>query len=508
MITNPLNDIAVQDLFLRELAKGIGTGDITSIVPQDLEVDAHNTLWDASKPNELTLMKLLPMKDAKQIVHEFRQITSYGETRGFGEFSEQTLPLSTKPTFADRTVNIRLSGEMTEVFLLASLEKTIRVEGETGADAIARTMVQLSLLRKINLGMYFQDTSVVRLGTSGLRYKGLLQQIREGTDGTVGTSPYGTHVIDLEGQPLTISNIRVRIAKIINLFGFPNVGIMDSFARLDFETSLDGAGRLDLPVGYKPLVVGQHVGGLQTNGGTCVFHTDNSLNTIVAQPRYIASAMDLAPSSPPSATLTVNASPTGSNESKFRAADAGSFFWIITEFKNGRESLGRRLPSSGAQAVAAGEEVAFSITPTDPLSDGFKVYRGNSGDANTEAVAIFSSANSGGGGAVAVYDLNHWRPNTSCAFFLSLDTEVTAVMDGRIGAYEAAKLRKSEFIGMPDKPSNTVTAVKLGPAMGTMNLATILPTTSRPMLYSARCMEVRNPLQQFVIINIGSAAAA
>jgi hypothetical protein len=40
--------------------------------------------------------------------------------------------------------------------------------------------------------------------------------------------------------------------------------------------------------------------------------------------------------------------------------------------------------------------------------------------------------------------------------------------------------------------------------MGVLELATILATTSRPLLYSACAMQVRNPLQNIVFINIGT----
>lgn len=492
---------------LEVLEKAVTADVIADLVPEDLMDVAHITQWRASDPNELTLLKLIPSRPTFSIEHKFDQVVKYGETRGYGEMSETSLPLSSRPTFARKSTFIKLIGETTDVYLLASLQKTIKVGGATGADAIAHQLLILNLLSKKNLAYYFMDTSKVRLGADGLRFKGLLQQIREGTDGTSGTSPFGSHVIDMEGQPLNFATLRAKAAKIINLFGKLTSLIMDGYTRADFEATMDGAGRLQLPQGIKPLMFGQHVGGLHTNGSDILFHTDNGLSPLRAQGQYQAVAVEGSTSAPSSVSGSV-AAVGGGRTSKWFSADEGEFFWIVTELKNGRESLGRRWPSSGTQPVAAGEEVTLTITPADPLSDGFKVYRGSSGDADTEAYGIFEVANSNGGGAVTAYDDNLYRPNTSFAFGLCIRSESQEALaigqSGYRSSYSLAAENAEKFLGMPDNPQNTVAAVNLGPAMGTMNLATILPTTSRPLLFSATAIEHRNPLQSIAFINIGS----
>lgn len=500
---------AVGLILLDELQKAVTAETIQDLVPEDLEAEAHNTLWRASDPNHLTLSKLIPSTTATSILHKFDQVTNYGERRGQGFFGETTLPLGTKPSFAQKETNIRLIGEWSETYLLAHLQKTIRVEGSTSADAIAKQMLILNLLEKRNSAMYFADTSTERLGNASMKWRGLLQQIREGTDGSEGTSPYGSHVIDMEGQPLTMATIRAKAAKIITLFGRINCLIMDPFARGQFEGTLDAAVRNNLPIASRPLMVGQNVGGLQTQGGEMLFHTDYSLTPLAYQGQYQALAMDGAPTSPPAVVLTVNGSPTGSNVSKWFAGDAQEAFWIVTEIKNGRESLGRRVPISGTQAVGVGEEVQLSITPTDPLSDSFKVYRSTSeSDLNSEAFGIFEIANDGGGGAVVGYDLNQARPNTSCAFGFNIRTEASEFLhripNGVRSQYSLAVENSERFFGMADNPMNTISLAQLGPAMGTMELAGILATTSRPLIYCAASPQCRNPLQNVVFINVGS----
>jgi len=497
---------------IQRLEQAVVAGTIEDIVPEALEETAHNTLWRESSRSELTFLKLCPSIDTHSIRHEYDRIKSFGDDRGNGAFGEDTLPLETEPQFERVETFVRLIGETSSTFLLASLEKTIKVDGDTGADAIARNFLVKNLLMKINRGMYFMDTSTTRLGASGNRYQGALQQIREGTDGTVGdASPFGSHVIDMKGLPLTIENIRTRTAQVVTLYGFLNCLVMDPFARGDLEASMDGSQRNQLPIGFAPFFLGQHVGGLQTQGGQMWFHTDNVLGPLYAKGTYRGTAMRGAPTGAPSlpAAPTVNTTPTGANVSSWDAASAGNVFYLITEIKNERESLGARTPTAGTVAVTDGDEVEIAATPSDPLSDAFKVYRGVQGDADTDAWCIFEVANSGGGGPVTIYDLNDDRPGTGYAFAFNIRSESTEFLhnpeaSGTRGSYAQAVEESANFLSMPDNPQNTVTRVNLGPAMGVMQLAALLAQTSRPLLYSAMAMQVRNARQNVVFKNIGS----
>lgn len=498
---------------IKALELAVNSGTIQDIVPEALEEEAHNTLWRESSRNELTLLKLVPSIDTHSIKHEFDKIISYGEDRGDGFFGEETLPLETEPDFDRVETFVRLVGETSSVFLLASLEKTIKVDGEVGADAIARNLLVKNLLMKTNRAMYFADTRTVRNGTSSLRFQGILQQIEEGTDGTNGTSEFGTHVVDMEGLPLTIENVRNRTAQVIVLYGFMNCLVMDPFARADLEASMDGSQRNPLPIGFSPFMLGQHIGGLQTQGGQVFFHTDNILGALYAKGKYRATVMRGAPTGQPTVSSPPTVNPTATNPdgllSKWRAEDATQAFYIVTESKNQRESLGARTPAAGTVPVAVSNEVEFTAQPSDPLSDSFLVYRGQAGDADTDAWKIFEVANDGGGAPVTIYDLNHDRPGTSYAFGLNIRTESSEflhspVSGGTRDSYALAREENTQFLGMPDNPQNTVTRVNLGPAMGVMELATLLATTSRPLLYSALAMQVRNALQNVAFKNVGS----
>jgi len=495
---------------LYALEKAITTGTITDIVPECMEQQAHNTLWRASSHNELTLLKLIPTRSTHSIKHEYDKVVSFGEDQGyggFGTFSETSLPLETQPQFERVETYVRLLGETSTTFLLASMEKTIKVEGATGAAPIGRKLLQLNLLRKKNRALYYSDTRTIRGGTGGARFKGVLQLIEEGTDGTSGTSPYGSHVIDMEGQRLTIENMRQRTAQVISQFGYVNSLIMDGFVRADLEGSMDAAQRLPLPIQAKPFMLGQHIGGITTNGGQMFFHTDNLLAPIHAMGQYRAVASPGAPGAPAVAGQ-INTVPVGGT-SKWNAADAGNNFWLVTEMKDERESLATRYPTSGTAAVTQGDEAQLTITPSNPLSDSFKIYRGDDSDSgDTDAWFAFEVANDNSGGAVVAYDLNQKRPGTSTVFGLNIRSESQAIIHSAPGgvrsSYATAVEESERFLGQPDDVTNTVTAVELGPSMGVMELAPILATVARPLLYSAVAAQVRNPFQNIVWINVGT----
>lgn len=492
---------------LMTLEKAVTDDTISTLVREDLEPEAYNSLWRASAAEELTLLKMLPGIEATKTVHEYNVVTSYGETRGYGSFGETSLPKKTTPAFLRRTVNIKLIGEMSETYLLPSLQKTVKVEGQTSSAAIARSMLMLNLLRKKNRSLYYSDTANTRAGEDGLQFKGIIQQIREGTDGTIASSPYGSHVIDMEGLPLTTDNLRAKITRVLTQFGYITCFIMDPFTRTDFESTLDSATRLPTPTGIRPLIVGQSVAGIQTGAGQAMFHTDNALGPL-ARGNYTAIMEEGAPTAAPTGIATYNAVPTVVGSSKFNAGDASAHFWIITEVKNDRESLGRRFPASGTQAVAAGSEMRFRMIPSDPMSDYFRVYRGVGSEANTEAAFAFEFANGANGGEEEFFDLNLYRPKTSTALALALHSDVQRFLaeapDGRAKQYASARANSSDFLGQKDSPQNTVAVAHLGPTMGMMRLADILPTVDRPLFYSALCPEVRNPSHNIVFINIGS----
>lgn len=490
----------LRDYGLTKMAKSVTTSVMTALVPEDLEFSAFNMLWEPDNHQVLQALKLFPTTPATQVVHKFPRITQYGDDRGMGFVNEQSVPQRSIPAFVQRQTNIRMVAAMAEVTQLAALEQTVNALGTTGAEAVTKTSLLRSHLWRLNRGLYYSDTRKDREGSSGIRFRGLRQCIEEGTDGTEDSSEFGSHVIDAEGQPLTMDFIRKHLVKIINNYGTPSVMITSPEVRMDFESTLDGAGRMSYPIQDGGYVLGQRVGGLRSLGFDTAFATDLMLGPLKGQGKYRASAMLGAPNNP---SVSVSAGALGGGRtSKFAATDAGSYFYVVTEVKDDSESVGT---TSSNVTIAANQEVTLTLTPSDPNSNSFRVYRAAAGSAATDAYFCFEVAVGASGAAVTAYDGNHERPGHHHAVFLDIRSGAQEYLNGmqtgvlsRISPVEMVQ----QFGAQPDSMQNTVTRVRLGPEYGMMELAALTLTRSRPVLFSAQALQLRAPFRNIWVKNI------
>lgn len=488
-------------MILERLEAAVHAGNITAIVPEDLEIAAHNTLWSETKPTELTLLKALPTIAATSVRHEYTKVISYGVDKGYGFFGERAM--AEEVNFETERVQeyIKLLGLVGPTFLLAHLEKTQKVLGANSAQGAQRVSLRRNLLKRNERALFFSDTRTTR---SDLRFRGLVQQIEEGTDGTTGdVSPYGTHIIDMQGQPLAVDTLRRKIGETITLFGFTSALFMDPLVRSDFESSLDSAQRLNLPSGMAPFRVGQHISGLQTQGGVAYFETNNTLSPLHSRGPYSPKLQKGAPPNKPTVVITAQADGDSDYDSLWDASSAGDVFYVITEVVDDREGLGRK---TALTTVNAGQEVKLVITPTSTEVESFRIYRGHedTGTDDTDAWFIFEVAAAADGSAVTVYDDNRFRPRTSMVFGLNIVSDSFDAMTApNENAYYNAREKSADFLSQSDRETNTVAVATLGPKYGIMALASVLAEVDRPLMYSAQTLEVRNPYQNFVLINVG-----
>jgi len=497
------------------LVKGLSSGDITAVVPQDLEIVAHNTTWSPESPYELNFLKSIPSTQATSVTHEYDRFNSYSNRRVvFGTFPERGLPVSSRFEADRHSVSLRVLGQTSDVTIVAAQEQTINVNGASGAVNIQQNALQTQVLGLKQSAFLFSRTDTVRGGASSSRIRGLIQAIQEGTDGTDGPeSPIGSHVIDLEGAPLTQGVIRDYATSIIEQFGAPNCFYMAPGARADLEASLDGSYFLPMPLSDAPYALGQQVRGFSTQGADIGFITDNMLqpnHPLSTRGRYSIVLDEQAPQGIPTINSCTVAPASGS---KFDAASAGDLWWFVTETVNELESLGRRFPAGSAyQAVAVGDGATFSVTPQQVQADSFRVYRGKNGvDTNTDGTDqrpyfAFEVANSGGGSAVTFVDKNLDRPNTTTAFMLSVNSNAQRAM-ANTRSYTDLVKQAGGFIGQPDNElTNTVSIVHLGPQMWKVDLAAILATAARPLIGSIFTSQVRQPRKNIVFKNVGRAS--
>lgn len=492
---------------LLNLELAVTTGTIAQVVREDLEAVVHNTLWQPQSPNQLVLSKMLPSLAAKKTKHEFTRLTSYGSSgnRGRGYFTETSLPPTSTHGFDRAYVNVKLLGTIAPTFMLAEYEAQLEVHGTTSPATAQAESARRDLLRKIEREMIIADDRTVRDGENGVVMRGIIQQIEQGTDGTLGI--YGldgaSNVIDMEGEPLTPDTIRQKMAAAFDVFGVFNTLVMPPKVRAGFEQSLDGAVRLGYPAPLQAMNLGQYTAGVMSNGLFVKFHTSQDIGVGYLHPKYEAVVEDGAPTTLPTGTAAAVA---GGGTSKWDARSAGNVFYVVTEVKAGREGLGRRIPASGFLAVAAGQKVQITLTAGDAGSDSFRIYRGDDQTSpsglTTDAQHIFDVAHTAAGAAQVVEDVNKWRHGHEIVLGLRLASAAQQSMASS-ASYDEAWAKRAEFFGMADDPTqNTVTMVHLGPKMAEFDLPKNLFQARNPLLATAMAVQVRNPRQNLVFINV------
>lgn len=496
---------------------GMDAAAIDPALPQSLEAEATMLTWNPNAQDELTFLRSVPVVMATQQDHDFVQYVDHSNRKLVRHtfFSESGTPIRTRPTVRKRTVTLRQVGLQTDTTMLAALSQSIRVNGTNSVQEINQRALRTEHLGRLQQAFLFGDTSKHRLGTSSPIAKGLIQQIREGSDGTVGTTRFGrSHIIDLRNRSLTSSNLRDYIVAMIEMFGGPSVIFMDAKARAEFEASLDTTWMLPLPASDTPYTLGQRVAGFQTSGRSIRFLTDNMLaptHPLNPYGRYTTDLDEEAPATRP--TINSCAAGSGSN-SQWASADAGDIFYYVAEVVDGKVGAAVRYPSTAGTylTVAANQIVTFSVTPGTTTADSFLVWRGKSGVAddlvagNERPYLAFEVANTGGGGAVTFYDRNDDIPGTGMAVMLQLANPVVQALSTSYDNAREAALA-GQFADMDREPENNAVAIAtLGPRVWQLEMARNRPTTSQPLIGSIMAPEVRRVESTFVFKNINRVA--
>ena len=506
---------AVSDALAEMKKAGVTSTDSAALQPQDLEMDAHIQLWLETDPTELTLLKMLPSVQAMQMRHNYAVQTDYSNSPHLDLFFGETqVPRETGIKVQQFRELIKLHGNLKPVYEAAARSRHVSVDGVSTIEEITAASQRNELLYDLNKQIYFSDTRTIRQGTAGRKFRGLFQQIEQGTSGefydtdnaALAASPYGSHVIDMRGDPLTMETMQERMNEQTKLFGGLSTMLMSPNVRLDIEKPLLQDRYNPMPHSTKPYLIGQNVGGLQSNGHICWFDTDNVLSPEYAFGKYKTTLADGAPTGRPTVTGAVTS--PGSN-TKWDAPSEGSWFWLVTETRDGLEGAGTRYPSSGATAMSTGNIMTLTVTANSALADSFRVYRGASGVADTDAWFIFEVAHTTSGAAQSVVDRNEWRPGLDVVFGLTLYSDSqralhTANSDGLLGAYEHARANNADFLkpGRPDK-RNTIAMAHLGPRMSSIPLARLVLTSTRDVMFSMCAPIVGIPRKNVVWKNVG-----
>lgn len=499
---------------LNRLVKAVTDGTLQDLVPEDLEAQIYTSLWTEFDREFAAILKVLPHTTATSVRHRFAVMTKYGSKRHNGFFLETGLPIRNTFSTARTERLVKLHGVRGGVFLLAAMENTLSMEGGQGAVALQRSALRLATLENFARQLYFSDTSEVRGGEAGSsRWRGIIQSIREGTDGTEGTiSPNGSHVIDMEGQPITEDTLRTYQLMLRSLWGNIGLLMMPGTVRSDLEKTLDTARKLELPSGITPYTLGQQVDGVMINGRRIPFVTDQTLDPAVSWGPYEVDEdpPDEMPTGLPTVTIQAQAdnATTDTVTSKWDTDSAGDIFYVITEVIKGVEGLGRRVPETPGTytTIAAGQEMRLQITPSSSQVESFRIYRGKSdtGGELTDAWLVKEVAAGTGLSQITWFDNNLRRPRTAVVVGLDLvSTAQKAFMEGR--PYSEMQKDFASYTQQGEMDGNGVSFARLGPFMGVMALANTTPLVDNPLVFTAGVPVVRRPRRNIVFINVGAA---
>lgn len=519
-----------------EMLKGVPTSvsDMANLTTIDVSPVAVLVPWSMDNPMEMVFSKLAPTEDATLVAHQWRKVTKYFPD-GFSGFVPETgRGVTASATTEGQTVYNKMMAVEADTTVMASHQSAyIEALGTKDPIEFNRRNAQIALMYKADMESYRSRTDTNRLGTSGDNFKGLEQQIEEGTNGTIGSaSDFSTdlggngHIIDMKGRPLTFDNIRSAGIVPVILHGGANVLLMAPDVMAGLSASMDGAIRLGSELQAmtwgntnKAVTVG-----FTGPGNNLLFVPTNTLQPKHYQPKYSTSRPTGAPSSVPT---VLNFSVTSDNAAFQGVTDTvtsrwdsnpegvGSVYWVITYEQDGVESLGTRYPTgSSTQAVTASQQVNFQVQ-TPPGAQRIKVYRSRtdqSSTATTETWHIFDVATDASGITV-FFDNNIYRPNTSRAFGLTMEGPVMDAMFEAGSAKAAlASLKRSYAAGntlgtsSAGGQNNGVRNVHLGPKMGQLDMGRLSYSAAYPTAYySIRTPLVPDPLKCFVFKNVRAA---
>jgi hypothetical protein len=75
-----------------DILKALDSAAAASFIREDLELEAVNTIYSETDPNELRLLKLIPRTKARAIRHFFTRITDFDGNSSSGFYGEDGLP--------------------------------------------------------------------------------------------------------------------------------------------------------------------------------------------------------------------------------------------------------------------------------------------------------------------------------------------------------------------------------------------------------------------------------
>jgi len=349
----------------------------------------------------------LPKDQAYNTVEEFDVQNSYGNN-GTPFFNMGGAPVERDTGYSRHVGKVKYVGTQRQVHHNLTLVRAAH------GPVVAREVKNgaMYILGEQERWLIEADDSV-----NDLEYAGVSSQIISGDtnskfqaqafDGYGSTNSVN---INLGGDILDEDNMEDISLVVLNNMGYPTDMYLDTKAHSDFSRSFFPKQRIAAP-------------GSQVRGGITVPDFQSSAGTfdlkscVFRRPRR--GYLTVANNASAPATPVISVAPTSPVDAlgKFAAADAGSYYYVVSAFNEYGESAG---VASAVIAVSAGDKVTFTIA--DQASTyGFLIFRSIKGGAAT--TSEFISRVVKGTTTTVVNDYNENLPGLSKAQLMKMDAD-------------------------------------------------------------------------------------
>lgn len=444
------------------LAAGSNGLNTMGFVPQNLEQQAHVTLWGR---DDLHFVRELPEVDAESVFHEFEVVDEYGTVMGSPLFQAES-GLGTQTAYSGKrhVTRIVTLSHVNKVSGLARAQRNLSVLGSTDPLVSNReAQMRVHLFKKaVQLIFCEADASM-----STLRFAGILEQFwKKNASAAFADKPKSVDpqlMVDLRGKPLSRKHVESASTSMFSDgWGAFNRLYMDPDVSKGFQDEI----QVNFPVervtmGQTPneLIIGSPVAGVKGQGGIVYFKVDNSFHP---QFYYTDPADEAArkgkpyayeagsPAKPVAApTVAVAANVAGS---LWQAADipaAPAIKYKIQPENN--FGIGPISDASAAAAIAAnGRNTVSWPSAADALS--YKILRNSVDDPNRYFVIGEVKNNAAN---LSFVDLNHWMPGTSVAVGFEMRAPKTASNRLNANASDNA-VRAAKLEGLHTEPMGKI----------------------------------------------------
>lgn len=394
----------------KALTAGYGTDVSTLTGGGALRIQSLDRTMQATiqENKHFRLFNELQKTSAGATVDEWTEQSGVGGFLGGSTNTEAGVIAEQTGSYARRVGLVKFLMTKRQVSLVSTLGNNLASSEAIEAQAGAK-----QLLTDAEFLSFEGDSAVVPT-----EFDGIYAQIAAGiTAGQVD----GGNILDAGGQSLASINLVNQAAAQVSRrdnFGTPTHIFLSQLAQADFDTGLDPAFRVSLSGTGQDIMLGAPVKGIRTSWGDVanmpdVFLRDGDDMTPF-EVKYSALATANTANKPASVTLAV-ASDTAS---KFGAAHAGNYYYLVTGVTAAGESDGR---ISAQQAVAAGQKCTLTITASGGAAEtGYAIYRSRLNGTNTASDFRLVARVAKAGATTTYVDLNRDIPGTTKAFVLNM----------------------------------------------------------------------------------------